>query len=103
MARPETANRIREPLALTAGEPAGIGGEITLQAWLGRRDSGLGPFFVLDDPARLRRLSESCGWPVEGLRVKSTPVAQSSPRLPKTIACTLTAVPHSAGMPYLRR
>ncbi len=64
MARPETANRIREPLALTAGEPAGIGGEITLQAWLERRDSGVGPFFVLDDPARLRRLSEGCGWPV---------------------------------------
>ena len=64
MARPETASRIREPLALTAGEPAGIGGEITLQAWLARRDDDLAPFFVLDDPARLRRLAEDLGWPV---------------------------------------
>ncbi len=64
MARPETAPRIREPLALTAGEPAGIGGEITLQAWLARRDDDLAPFFVLDDPARLRRLAEGLGWPV---------------------------------------
>ncbi len=65
MARPETATRIREPLAMTAGEPAGIGAEITLQAWLRRRDSRLSPFFVLDDPARLRRLAESLAWPVE--------------------------------------
>ncbi len=64
MARPETATRIREPLALTAGEPSGIGGEITLQAWLGHRESDLSPFFILDDPTRLRRLAEAFGWPV---------------------------------------
>ncbi|MDJ0942941.1 MAG: 4-hydroxythreonine-4-phosphate dehydrogenase PdxA [Kiloniellales bacterium] len=65
MARPATATRIREPLALTAGEPAGIGGEITLQAWLARRESELGPFFALDDPTRLRGLAGALGWPVE--------------------------------------
>ena len=31
------------PLALTMGEPAGIGGEIALQAWL-RRGAGVPPF-----------------------------------------------------------
>ena len=31
--------------------------------------------------------------PVDGLRVKATPVPESSPMLPKTIDCTLTAVP----------
>ena len=35
--------------------------------------------------------------PVEGLRVKATPVAQSSPMLPNTIAWTVTAVPMSLG------
>lgn len=45
------------PLALTMGEPAGIGGEIALQAWLARRDSGLAPFFVIDDPQRLGELA----------------------------------------------
>ncbi len=40
------------PLALTMGEPAGIGGELTLKAWLAL--SATGPTFVaLDDPARL--------------------------------------------------
>ncbi len=65
MARPETATRIVEPLALTVGEPAGIGGEITLQAWLARQESDLCPFFVLDNPDRLRRLAEACGWPAQ--------------------------------------
>lgn len=37
------------------GEPAGIGGEITLKTWYGR-GATLPPFFVIDDPARLRAL-----------------------------------------------
>jgi 4-hydroxythreonine-4-phosphate dehydrogenase len=45
------------PLALTIGEPAGIGGEITLKAWCARAESALPPFFVLDDPERLTRLA----------------------------------------------
>ncbi len=46
----------RLPLALTMGEPAGIGGDITVKAWQ-RRGEGLAPFFVIDDPERLRRLA----------------------------------------------
>ncbi|MFQ5957750.1 MAG: 4-hydroxythreonine-4-phosphate dehydrogenase PdxA [Alphaproteobacteria bacterium] len=48
----------RLPLALTMGEPAGIGGEITLKAWLRREERGLAPFFAIDDPQRLSRLAE---------------------------------------------
>jgi len=48
------------PLALTMGEPAGIGGEIALLAWLKLR--GAGPAFVaLDDPARLSALARRLG------------------------------------------
>ena len=36
-----------------------------------------------------------------GSRVKATPVAQSSPMLPKTIAQMLAAVPHSCGIAVL--
>ena len=35
--------------------------------------------------------------------IDGRPVALESPRLPNTMACTLTAVPHSVGMLYLRR
>jgi len=51
------------PIALTMGEPAGIGGEIALMAWL-RRSEGVHPFFVIDDPDRLARLSAMLGWTV---------------------------------------
>ncbi len=49
------------PLALTMGEPAGIGGEIALLAWLRRRDARTPPFFVIDDPARLERICRTIG------------------------------------------
>ncbi len=48
------------PLALTMGEPAGVGGELTLKAWLALRLTG--PRFVaLDDPARLGALATALG------------------------------------------
>jgi 4-hydroxythreonine-4-phosphate dehydrogenase len=51
------------PLALTMGEPAGIGGEIALKAWLELRD-GLPPFYLIDDPDRLASLARRLDWPV---------------------------------------
>jgi 4-hydroxythreonine-4-phosphate dehydrogenase len=51
------------PLALTMGEPAGIGGEIALKAWL-RRDEGVPPFYLADDPGRLAALAKRLGWSV---------------------------------------
>ena len=51
------------PLALTMGEPAGIGGEIALKAWL-RRGEGVPPFYVIDDPGRLAALAGRLGWSV---------------------------------------
>ncbi|MBV8915580.1 MAG: 4-hydroxythreonine-4-phosphate dehydrogenase PdxA [Acetobacteraceae bacterium] len=42
-------------LALTMGDPAGIGGELTLKAWTRLRQSGPA-FAALDDPDRLHRL-----------------------------------------------
>ncbi len=48
------------PLALTMGEPAGVGGELTLKAWEALRDSG--PVFVaIDDPARLAGIARALG------------------------------------------
>ncbi len=52
-----------KPLALTMGEPAGIGGEIALKAWLGRTRE-LPCFFILDDPGRLSRLAGRLGMKV---------------------------------------
>jgi 4-hydroxythreonine-4-phosphate dehydrogenase len=41
------------PLALTLGEPAGIGPDITLKAWQRRNALRLPPFYLLGDPAFL--------------------------------------------------
>jgi 4-hydroxythreonine-4-phosphate dehydrogenase len=50
----------RPPLALTMGDPAGIGPELILRAWTAR-SAGMAPFFALADPNALsllaRRLS----------------------------------------------
>jgi len=47
------------PLAVTMGEPAGVGGELTLKAWLARRAARDAlPFFAIDDPVRLRHLAQ---------------------------------------------
>ncbi len=42
------------PLALTSGDPAGIGAEIAVKAWQQRSD--LPPFFLIDDPERISAL-----------------------------------------------
>jgi 4-hydroxythreonine-4-phosphate dehydrogenase len=42
------------PLALTMGEPAGIGPDVTLAVWRERRERRLPPFYVLADPETLR-------------------------------------------------
>ena len=60
------------PLAVTMGEPAGIGGEIALKAWLSRRVHGIPPFYLIDDPDRLAALAESLGWLVP-MRAISAP------------------------------
>jgi 4-hydroxythreonine-4-phosphate dehydrogenase len=48
------------PIAVTMGEPAGIGGEIALLAW-SRRTPDTPPFFLIDDPGRLRKLAAKAG------------------------------------------
>jgi 4-hydroxythreonine-4-phosphate dehydrogenase len=40
-----------KPLALTSGEPAGIGPDIAIEAWLRRNDANLPPFYLLGDRA----------------------------------------------------
>ncbi len=50
----------RRPLALTMGDPAGIGPELLLRAWLARA-SLEAPFFALADPKALRSLARRLG------------------------------------------
>ena len=55
------AGRPELPLAVTMGEPAGVGGEIAMKAWLDRGRSKIPSFFVIDDPKRIRAAAVALG------------------------------------------
>ena len=50
-----------KPLALTSGEPAGIGPDITIKAWLRRNELGLPAFYLLGDREFLGRRAKALG------------------------------------------
>jgi len=50
-----------KPLALTSGEPAGIGPDVTLKAWLRRDELKLPAFYWLGDAASLDRRAKALG------------------------------------------
>lgn len=71
------------PLVVSMGEPAGIGGEITLAAWRAHR-ADLPPFCLIDDPDRLGALASRLDWTV--------PIARIG-RPSEALACFADALP----------
>jgi len=54
-----------KPLALTSGEPAGIGPDIALEAWLRRAELDLPPFYLLGDRAFFAERAKILGLKIE--------------------------------------
>ncbi|MBN9012445.1 MAG: 4-hydroxythreonine-4-phosphate dehydrogenase, partial [Rhizobiales bacterium] len=52
---------MQKPLALTIGEPAGIGPDITIAAWQRRVENQLPPFYLLGNAELIRRRAHSLG------------------------------------------
>ncbi|EME68443.1 pyridoxal phosphate biosynthesis protein [Paramagnetospirillum caucaseum] len=65
-------------LALTMGEPAGIGGDIALRAWADRAANGTPPFVMIDDAGRLRKLAGRLGLDVAVREVSSPAEAEAA-------------------------
>ena len=64
MSRPSPrhlAPRLAPPLALTLGEPAGIGPDIAIAAWLRRDELDLPPFYLIAEPGFVARRAERLG------------------------------------------
>ena len=80
-----------QPIAVTMGDPAGIGGEITLMAWRARREKNLPAFFMLDDPARLQRLAQDVGLDVPVRAVQSA--AEATAAFPRALPVLPLALP----------
>lgn len=67
-----------KPIALTLGEPAGIGGEISLKAWQCLRNEL--PFFLIADATHMKKLADHVGVPIQiidnaGEAAKAMPTA----------------------------
>ncbi|WP_173985336.1 4-hydroxythreonine-4-phosphate dehydrogenase PdxA [Magnetospirillum sp. SS-4] len=78
------------PLALTMGEPAGVGGDLALMAW-SRRGEGIPPFLIIDDPVRLAGLTRRLGLAVPVAEIASAAEAaaifpHALPVLPQSLA-----------------
>jgi 4-hydroxythreonine-4-phosphate dehydrogenase len=54
----------QRPILLTQGDPAGIGPELSLKAWIERNERALPPFAVLSDPEFLAHVAQGYGWNV---------------------------------------
>ena len=57
------------PLAVTMGDPAGIGPDITLQAWAKRQEHQLAPFAVIGAPAVFRARAAMLGLAVQVVEI----------------------------------
>ena len=87
-----------QPLALTLGEPAGIGPDITLAAWLRRAELALPAFYVIGDPVFLDRLARRLGVAVPIAAVEPQAAATAFADALPVVALDL-AVTAAAGHP----
>lgn len=65
------------PLALTMGEPAGVGPDITLGAWRQRGAFDLPPFFCLADPDILRGRADLLGLEIPVVELDAADAAEA--------------------------
>lgn len=53
-----------KPLLITQGDPAGIGPELVLMAWMDRQKLNFPPFALIADPAHIAALAKQLDWDV---------------------------------------
>jgi 4-hydroxythreonine-4-phosphate dehydrogenase len=81
------------PLALTCGEPAGIGPDITIKAWLRRNELKLPAFYLRGDPDLLRRRASALGLE---LRLAEVRAAQACDAFADALPVVVTGDPATA-------
>jgi 4-hydroxythreonine-4-phosphate dehydrogenase len=82
-----------KPLALTSGEPAGIGPDIAITAWLLRHELNLPPFYVLGDCDSLAGRAATLGLRVDFADVRPE---QANATFAQAIPVVATGVPATA-------
>ena len=95
-------DRAERPLALTLGDPAGIGPDITLAAWLAQRQEPIPAFLLLGDATVLEERAEALGLRVPIVTIAEPEAAEERfaeelPVLPVPVARPVTAGRPDAG------
>jgi 4-hydroxythreonine-4-phosphate dehydrogenase len=81
----------QRPLLLTQGDPAGIGPELSLRAWLERDRAALPPFAVIGDPDHFARVADTFGLTI--------PIAPVEPQqIQSAFSSTLPVIPLSVSV-----
>jgi 4-hydroxythreonine-4-phosphate dehydrogenase len=97
------------PLALTLGDPAGIGPDITLLAWLAQRHAPIPAFVLLGDPGVLAARAETLGLKVPIAAIGEAEAAEGRfaeelPVLPIMVAGAVAAGrPDSCAVPAVQQ
>ena len=73
-----------KPLALTVGEPAGIGPDITIEAWLARGSADIAPFIFVGDGSVLSRRATALG---REIAVAAATPGEAAAIFPDAIPC----------------
>jgi 4-hydroxythreonine-4-phosphate dehydrogenase len=100
---------VERPLALTLGDPAGIGPDIALLAWMARARERVPPFVLIGDEAVLAVRAEALGLSVPFVAVEESGAATSLfakafPVLPVPVSVpVLAGYPDRAAMPAVVR
>jgi 4-hydroxythreonine-4-phosphate dehydrogenase len=68
-----------KPLALTSGEPAGIGPDVAIEAWLRRKEAMLPPFYLLGDREYFARRAGALGSKVKFADVSAADACAAFP------------------------
>src|SRR5262249_42862219 len=64
LTRPTLQSRSAAPIALTSGDPAGVGPELAVKAWTARHQRNLPAFYVIGDADQIAARARRIGLPV---------------------------------------
>ena len=86
----------RRPIAVTMGEPAGIGPEVIINAWLAREAEGLPPFYVVGDP---KIFTAFCGTATWCKSFGAVAVAATPPTIDAIVSAPSSLIVHGTALP----
>jgi 4-hydroxythreonine-4-phosphate dehydrogenase len=84
-----------KPLALTLGEPAGIGPDIAIDAWLARKSTDIPPFVLVGDAGLIERRARALGREV---RARAVRIEDTAATFSEALPC-LSGAPPVSGAP----